>query len=121
MAAATAIVLVLLWRQGGPLRLAVGCLVGLQIVWGGDVFFMSTHRAAGSSIPKIVVDLLGRRDAKQGSDRLISYPDWEPMGQALPTGAKVLVHEEEIHLGLSAVSMSDYPGNQRIFYWGEPG
>ena len=121
MAAATAIVLVLLWRQGGPLRLAVGCMVGLQIVWGGDVFFMSTHRAAGSSIPKIVVDLLGRRDAKQGSDRLISFPDWEPMGQALPSGAKVLVHEEEIHLGLSAVSMSDYPGNQGIFYWGEPG
>jgi len=121
MAAATAVVLIVVWRQGGALRWAISLLVGLQIVWGGDIFFMPTHRAAGSAIPKIVVDLLGRGDPKHSADRLTSYEDWEPMGRALPTGAKVLVHEEEIHLGLSAASVSDYPGNQGVFYWGEPG
>jgi hypothetical protein len=122
MAAAVAVVVFLVWREGGALRWAVGVLVTLQVVWGANIYFMPTHRAAGAAIPKLVVDLLGHHgDSKPTGDRFTSYPDWEPMGAALPVKAKVLVHEEEIHLGIAAPSMSDYPGNQGVFYWGEPG
>jgi hypothetical protein len=121
MAAATAAVLILVWREGSVARLAVVLLVGLQIVWGGDVPFMPSHRAAGAAIPKVVIDLIGRSDQKDSYSRLAAYPEWEAMGRALPHDAKVLVHEEEIRLGLNVASELDYSGDQGVFYWGEPG
>jgi len=121
MAAATAVVLVLVWREGGVLRVATGSLIALQIVWGSAVPFLPAHRAAGLSIYKVVIDLFARSDPKESDERLISYPDWEAIGRELPRGAKVLVHEEEIHLGLAAASALDYSGDQGALYWGEPG
>jgi len=121
MAAATAVVLIRAWREGGVLRIATGSLIALQIVWGSAVPFLPAHRAAGSSIYKVVIDLLGRSDPKESADRLISYPDWEAIGRELPRDARVLVHEEEIHLGLAAAAALDYSGDQGMFYWGEPG
>jgi len=121
MAGATAAVLVLVWREGGMLRLAVALLVGLQIVWGSAVPFIPSHRAAGSAILKVVIDQFGRIDSMNAADRFTSFREWEDLAGALPPGAKVLVHEEEIHLGLAAASALDYPGNQGVFYWGEPG
>jgi hypothetical protein len=120
MAAATAVVIILVWREGGVARLALVLLVGFQVVWGGDVPFIPAHRASASAILQTVLQLLGRGDPKESGDRLVSYPEWEAMSRVLPRGAKVLVHEEEIHLGLSVASALDYPGNQGAFYWGEP-
>jgi hypothetical protein len=119
MAAGTAGVLTLLWREGGLVRgLACG-LVGLQVAWGGDVPFIPAHQAAGAAIPKVVVDLLGRRYRHDAP--LVSYPDWEAMGRALPRSAKVLVHEEMIHFGLETATALDAAGYQGALYWGEPG
>jgi hypothetical protein len=120
MASATAVTLVLAWREGGIARTALGLLVGIQVVWGAAVPFMPTHRGAGSSIFKVVVDLLGA-PLGESDRRTVSYGEWETIGHALPHDAKVLVHEEEIHLGLSTPSVLDYPGDQGKLYWGERG
>ena len=120
MAAATAALLIRAWREGRAARGAVGLLVGLQVVWGARVPFIPAHRAAGSAIHKVVIDLLGSDPTKEHHARLIGYPDWQAIGRALPRGAKLLVHEELIHLGISAASAHDYSGYQGAFYWGEP-
>ncbi|HXK16735.1 MAG TPA: hypothetical protein VNG33_02940 [Polyangiaceae bacterium] len=119
MEAATVVVLVRLWREGPLVRTLCSALVGLQLVWAGDVPFIPAHRAAGAAVQKLVVDLLGRR--YRDADPLECYPAWEALGRALPPGAKVLIHEEEIHFGLSRATALDYSGDQGAFYWGEPG
>ena len=44
MAAVTAGAMVLIWHQARwVVRGALGALVGLQVVWGGDVYFLPTH------------------------------------------------------------------------------
>jgi hypothetical protein len=43
------------------------------------------------------------------------------MSRALPPDAKLLIHEEEVHFGLSRATALDYSGDQGAFYWGEPG
>lgn len=121
MASATAVALTHLWRQGVAVRLATGSLVALQVVWGGDVPFLAAHRASASAILATTVGFLGQSDPKESSARLTAYPEWEAMRDALPRGAKVLVHEEVIHFGLGAESALDYPGYQGALYWGETG
>jgi hypothetical protein len=121
MAAATAALLIQAWREGRAARGAIGLLVGLQVAWGAHVPFIPAHRAAGSAIHKVVIDLLGSDSTTEHRDRLIGYPEWQAIGRALPRGVKLLVHEEPIHLGISAASAQDYSGYQGAFYWGEPG
>jgi hypothetical protein len=119
MAAGTAAVLTLLWREGRWVRGLAAGLVALQLAWGGDVPFIPAHQAAGTAIQKVVVDLLGRR--YRHDDPLVAYPDWEAMGHALPRSAKVLVHEEMIHFGLETATALDAAGYQGALYWGEAG
>jgi hypothetical protein len=121
MAAATAAVLALLWRERGALRWAVGSLVALQVVWGAAIPFFPSHRASGSTIVKVVVDLLGRGFRGESKQAPAAYPDWEAIDRALPKDAKLLVHEERIRAGLSMRTVVDFPGEQGVFYWGEPG
>jgi hypothetical protein len=120
MAAGTAVVLAELWREGTGLRAGVCALVGLQVVWAGDLVFIPAHRAGGS-MHKMVIDLLGRGFQGDYERRLVAYPEWEAMGRALPAGSKVLVHEEELRIGLGAWTVMDYPGDQGGLYWGEQG
>jgi hypothetical protein len=121
MAAATAIVLSLVWRMGIVPRLATALVVGVQTVWAVAVPFIPSHRATGSVISTLVIDLLGRGYRGESRKALVAYPDWEAVGRALPRGAKLLVHEEENRAGLSVASAIDYSGDQGAFYWGEPG
>jgi hypothetical protein len=121
MAAATAVVLTLVWRMGGAARLATSLLVVLQGVWGAAVPFIPSHRTAGAPISKVVIDLLGRGYRGESASELMAYPEWEAVGRALPRGSKLLVHEEENRAGLSVASAVDYSGDQGAFYWGEPG
>ncbi len=119
MAAGTAASLSLLWREGALVRTACGALVTLQLVWGSDVPFIPAHRAGDGVVLKSVIDLASHHF--RGPDPLESFPPWQAMGRALPPGAKVLIHEEEVHFGLSRATALDYSGDQGVFYWGEPG
>ena len=122
MAAATAVVLVLLWRQGRSAATR-GRLSGWATDRVGRRCVLHVHPSRRRLIESPRSWSTFSVDAMQSKAAIGSFPirTGSPWGRRCPSGAKVLVHEEEIHLGLSAVSMSDYPGNQGIFYWGEPG
>jgi hypothetical protein len=118
MAAVTAAILALLWHAGGRSRLAVagtrvaaGALIGVQVVWAGDVYFIPTHAMIKSPI-KAVVDLLATGYAKRYDQRYQVYPSFQAIAKALPPGARVLLHDNHVHLGIGAESVSDWGGWQ---------
>ncbi len=111
MAAGTAAVLGLAWRQGLAARLAVGALVALQIVWGADVYFMPAHVFLG--VPaRAVIDILSRPAGKVDKERVVYNDAFVGIGRALPPHSKVLIHEFHPHLGVNAPSVSDCPYHQ---------
>lgn len=111
MAAATAAVLGLAWREGLAARLAVGAMVALQVVWGADVYFMPAHVFLG--VPaKAVIDILSRPAGKVEKERLVYSDAFVGIGRALPPHSKVLVHEFHPHLGVNAPTVTDCPYHQ---------
>ena len=118
MAAVTAAIIALVWRAEGrsrlvaaSTRLAAGALIGLQIVWGGDVYFIPTHAMIRSPV-KAAVDFLGTGYAKRYDQRYNVYPTFQAIGRALPDRARVLLHDNHVHLGVGAESVSDWGGWQ---------
>ncbi|MGK4001219.1 hypothetical protein WMF31_01240 [Sorangium sp. So ce1036] len=118
MAAATAATIALLWRAASESRLAtlatrtsLGTLVGLQVVWSGDIYFIPGHAMVKSPI-KAVVDLLGQGYAKRYTQRFNIYPTFQSISRALPEGARVLLHDNHNHLGIGAETLSDWNGWQ---------
>jgi hypothetical protein len=107
MAAGVAAALILIWRSGILGRVAVVPLVATQIVWGGDVYFFPTHAMLNESPIKATVDLFYsfyRNDPR----RFTPFGAWYDIGSILPKGAKVLIHNAHIRLGLRAMTVSDW-------------
>ena len=121
MAVATAGVLMLVWRTHAVNRAALSGLVALQIIWGGDVYFIPGHAMIRSPIPA-VTDLLSsgyRKDEKSREAGLFS--PFSDIARVLPKGAKVLVHQSHPHLGLEAMSVNDFTVNQGGISYGNLG
>jgi len=110
IAAATASVFVLVWRTGVVARIAGSALVLVQVVWGGDAPFISSHIMTSQPL-KASVDLLATGYKKNYVERLKPFPLYA-VGDKLPRGAYVLVHEWRPRIGLRARAATDLPGNQ---------
>jgi hypothetical protein len=111
MTGATAAALALVWREGRAARLTGGALVALQIVWGADVYFMPGHAFVG--VPaKATISLLSHASGQVDKDRLAFADRFVAIGQALPPGAKALIHEFHPHLGINAPTVTDCPYHQ---------
>lgn len=116
MAAVTAATLILIWRRGLVTKLAAMAMVGLEVVWGADAYFFphlmledSPIRASANLIATGFKGELGKRD-----DFLRPLKD---IGDGLPSGAVLLLHEHCPRLGLQAPVINDFPGFQtRISY-----
>jgi hypothetical protein len=116
MAAVTAATLVLIWRRGRVTKLAAMAMVGLEVVWGADAYFFphvmlrdSPIRASADFITTGFKDQVAKRDQ-------FLHP-LKDIGDALPSGARVLLHEHCPRLGLQAPVINDFPGFQtRISY-----
>ncbi len=121
MVGLTAAVLVLVWRSHGINRVLLAGLVGLQIVWGGDVYFFRTHTMLHDSPVKATIDLIASGHQGEYEKRLQPFQPWSQMGEALPPGAKVVVHEEHVHLGLQSMTVNDWPGIQGGLNYGRLG
>lgn len=106
MAAATGAALVLAWREGFLPKAITSALVSFQIVWGGDVYFLPTHAMAGSPIKKSVDFLAGTY--KKDKNRFKTYAEWQNLGEKIPKGARVLLHDNHVHLGIGASTVSDW-------------
>ncbi|HLV67626.1 MAG TPA: hypothetical protein VKY73_17515 [Polyangiaceae bacterium] len=107
MAACVAATLVLVFRTfGAVVKSAAAALVGLQIVWGGDVYFIQTHAMIRSPI-KEVVDLLSGGFERKYERRLEVQEKYRRIGAALPKDARVLFHEHNMHLGVGRETVLD--------------
>ncbi len=112
MAAATAAVIGLAWREGRAARVMVAALAALQIVWGADVFLIPAHVFAGVPV-KQVLDMFSHPVGKPpAADRIVYQDAFTVIGKALPHHAKVLIHETHPHLGVAAPSVADCPYHQ---------
>lgn len=101
MAAWTAAALVLAWRS--RVRLAVAAMVAAQIIWGGDVYFL--HR---NMLPKIVDLFSASRDPEKLEQRVRTQKRFHAVGEHLPAGSRLIVHEVHPHLGTNVPTYSDF-------------
>jgi hypothetical protein len=120
MASAVAAALILVWKSGIAARLACMPLVAAQIVWGGDFYFYPTEGFLGQPRIKMVTDLMSAHFRKD-TQPLSPFGGWFDVGSSLPRGAKVLVHQSHIHLGLRAMSVSDWESWQGGLSYGRLG
>jgi hypothetical protein len=108
MAACTAAILSMAWRAGLPVRIAVFLLVGFQVAWGSDVYFIRSHAMIGDSPLKMLVDHIGAgQQRRYDARRKLHFGSLQAVGARLPADAKVLVHERHDRLGLGTASISD--------------
>lgn len=121
MAVAAAGVLMLVWRTHVFNRAALTALVALQIVWGGDVYFIPGHAMIHSPLPEVIQLLSSgyRKDEKSREAGL--FAPFSDVARVLPKHAKVLVHQTHPHLGLEAMSVNDFTVNQGGISYGRLG
>ena len=107
MSGCVAVALSLLWRHFGALVRGLACLlVGLQVVWGGDVYFFETHAMARAPIKK-VLDILSSGFTKDFEERFKVQGRYRSIGSATPEGSRVLFHEHNMHLGVGRETVLD--------------
>jgi hypothetical protein len=106
MSAVTAVTLIQIWQTGWPARIAASLLVGWQVIWGADIYFFPTHAMVGSPI-KASIDLIAGGFQKD-KHRLDAYERWVALGARLPRNARVLLHDNHVHLGIGAQTVSDW-------------
>jgi hypothetical protein len=104
-AAATAAVIAEVWYSGLAARASVAALVGLQIVWGGDVPFIAQ---SGIQRLKLSIDLFSSGYRHAIEERTSFFSPWPMLAQRIPKGAKVLLHGCVGSLGLGAMTVSDF-------------
>lgn len=105
MAAVTAVMLGLLWKQGLLVRIPLLFLVGLQLVAGGDVPFIPAH--VFLKVPlRTSIDLIQAGYQKKYESRFALF-DFEQISQVLPADARILLHETHPHLGLQRPVIHD--------------
>ncbi len=107
MAAATAAAIIAAWRMHRAVRVALVGLIGLQVVWGGDVYFIPTHSMAQTAPIKRVADLLAQGFHKNYQQRFEPEDDLFHVGKLLPANARVLLHDQHLRLGLFRPVVSD--------------
>jgi hypothetical protein len=110
MAAVTVAIAVLVWRSFGVFARGALCtLVGLQIVWGGDVYFIQTHAHVKSPI-KEVVDLISAGLEGKYEERFAIQKSYQEIGGSVPPDAKILMHlfhEHHAQLGTGRRTVLD--------------
>jgi hypothetical protein len=114
MAAVVAGSIVLIARRGWVARAALAGVLGLALVWGGDVYFFP-HFLLKEAPVRTTALLLGsgfRGDI--ASRQLFRSPEKE-LGESLPPDARLLLHEHHVRLGLARPIVTDYTGFQTRF------
>lgn len=107
IAAATAAMLILVWRQGAQFaRVGVSALVAFQIVWGGDTYFFQTHAMAHSAVKK-TLDLLAAGHEHEYRKRFEVQETFQEVREKLPKHARLLLHDNHNHLGIGVERVHD--------------
>ena len=114
MACTVAATIALVWRSHIAAKLALAALVGLQIVWGGDAYFIPAHAMTKKSAAVTSASLLGEGYKKKYDKRLEVWGPLFAIGRdpAVPEKARVLIHEHNPRLGVWRPMVSDLAGYQ---------
>jgi len=108
------------WRSGWLARVFASALVALQIVWGGDVYFIPGHAIIRSPV-KAAIELIGTGYRKDFKSRARVFGSFADVGALLGKRAKVLVHDHRPHAGLLAMTVNDTVVNQGGISYGRLG
>jgi hypothetical protein len=101
MAAATASALILTWRAHWVARIPLAGLVGLQLVWGSDAYFIPSHSMLHVAPLKNTIDFISSGYRKEYASRLKPFGGWPEVGRVLDKNNHVvLLHDDMDHLGL---------------------
>lgn len=111
MAAVAAATIVLMWQRGRLTKLAVLGMVGLEVVWGADVYFFP-HLMLKEAPIRASADLINSGFRGDLGRRQNFLRPLKQIGESLPPDAKVLLHEHCPRLGLGAPVVMDFPGFQ---------
>lgn len=111
MAAVTATLLVRAWELGALSRLGLGCLVGVQIAWGGDALVYSGHSRIADAINLVKSGFEGKR----GKERYHWRTEFLELDASLPKEARVVLHYHRQNLGMDRPAMLDHAGGQGLF------
>lgn len=108
MATVVATTCLLAWQSGVSNKAAVSIFVLAQVAWGGDVYFFPTHGVLNASPINAAIDLMSTGYRKRVKQRRDVFAPFSQVAQKLRSGSKVLVHDMPGHLGLAAMSVSDW-------------
>jgi hypothetical protein len=111
MAAGVAAVAARVWAMGWIARPPLIALAGVQLAWGANAPFIPSHAMLAASPLKAGFDFLATGYAA-GPSRLERLGTWETVGQMLKGKARLLLHEEHLHLGVGVPTVSDWIGWQ---------
>jgi hypothetical protein len=123
MVASTSATLALAWSSNLVARIGVAALVGLQLIWGGDVPFLPTHAMSRNVALRPTIELLSA-SFRQDTNALTTHTGYEDIAAYLPGNAVVLMHEEYLKLGISRRFVGDSQRLQGAIdyaYLGGPG
>jgi hypothetical protein len=119
MAAATAATLGLAWRASRWTKLPVLALIVLQIAWGSDVPFIPGHAMLGKAPTVASIELAATGYRQQTKGRLNMFEPWQSMSKALDTrNSCVLLHEQQISLGIGTMVLQDFAHMQGLIDYG---
>jgi MFS family permease len=120
MAAVVAGSIVLIARRGWAARAALAGLLALVLVWGGDAYFIP-HWLLEDSTIRVSASLLGAAYRGEAATRQNFRSPHKEIGEALPPDARVLLHEQQLRLGLARPIVQDYAGFQTRFSYEQMG
>jgi hypothetical protein len=120
MAAVVAGCIVLIARRGWAARAALVGLLGLVLVWGGDAYFIP-HWLLKDSTIRVSASLLGAAYRGAADTRQNFRAPHKAIGEALPPDARVLLHEQQLRLGIARPIVQDFPGFQTRFSYEQMG
>jgi hypothetical protein len=112
MAAVVAAVIWSMWRSGWAGRVAIAPLVALQIFWGGDHYAFPTHAMTGQQPMRLSMDMIAGGFLGRFEERFAPPSNLVGIGKSLPKGARVLIHEQHLRLGIGVPSVTDARGTQ---------
>jgi hypothetical protein len=118
MASVVVVAVVLAWRTGWLARIPIVGLVLLQVLWGGDAFFFRAH-AMLRDMPLIrTARLIESGFTGKWSLRERIFDPQQTIGEAVPPGSTLLVHDYNPRLGYRAQVVTDKVGFQSGIRYG---
>jgi hypothetical protein len=114
MAAVVAAILFRLWRESRITRVALIPLVGLQLVWGADLFSLARHNMTGRAPLQYAIEHFASSYDAREKTRLRLGNTLEHLRPRLPKVARLLLHTQRLHLGLGVEVITDETGWQGL-------